>query len=295
MQLCADYMLRHIAKAAIQGFLVSWLHYTISFSPYHQEITNAIQNFLKWNLDIVAESRDFVELDINILIALLQQNDLALKNEFVLFEYAENWCNMRKRQMDLEQTTNSITDEQKTQNVNDMMRSIFIHIRYPMMTPRELAKLLLKTVIKQDAEFFVERIAVGMAYHAGQDDYIVKVRRTSDGALQFTPRMYTSDIYALSMTVPDFENVENYFRFCGCFFSQRNLSEHEDHEGNELMYFELKMLRILSVQRDSFLYHWDLLATFLSFKCIISFTFQIKHYSGTLIFSRGVSAMAKPN
>lgn len=225
-------MLRHIAKAATQGCLISWLHYTISFSPYHQEITNAIQNFLKWNLDIVAEARDFVELDINILIALLQQNDLVLKNEYVLFEYVENWCNMRKRQMDIEQTTNSITDEQKAQNVRDMMRSVFIHIRYAMMTPRELAKLLLKPMVKGDAEFFVERISIGMAYHAGQEDYIVKVRRSTDGALQFTPRLYTSDTYALSMTVSDFENVENYHRFCGCFFSQRNLSEQEEHEGN---------------------------------------------------------------
>lgn len=79
-------MLKHISKAATQGFLVSWLHYTISFSPYHQEVTDALQRFLKWNLDIVAESRDFPDIDMNILIVLLQQNDLVLKNEFVLFE-----------------------------------------------------------------------------------------------------------------------------------------------------------------------------------------------------------------
>lgn len=224
-------MLRHISKAATQGCLVSWLHYTISFSPYHRDLTNAIQNFLKWNLDIVAEARDFVDLDINILMALLQQNDLVLKNEYVFFEYAENWCNMRKRQMDIEQTTNSITDEQKSQNVRDMMRSIFMHIRYPMMTPRELAKLLLKPMVKCDAEFFVERISIGMAYHAGQEEYIAKIRRSTDGQLQFTPRLYTSDTYALSMSVTEFEKVENYHRFCGCFFSQRNLSEQEEQEG----------------------------------------------------------------
>lgn len=86
MQLCVDYMLKHISKSATQGCLVSWLHYTISFSPYHQEITDAIQRFLKWNLDIVAEARDFVDLDVNILIVLLQQNDLVLKNEYELFE-----------------------------------------------------------------------------------------------------------------------------------------------------------------------------------------------------------------
>lgn len=78
-------MLKHISKSATQGYLVSWLHYTISFSPYHNEVTEALQRFLKWNLDIVAESRDFPDLDINILIVLLQQNDLVLKNEYDLF------------------------------------------------------------------------------------------------------------------------------------------------------------------------------------------------------------------
>lgn len=85
MQLCVDYMLKHISKAATQGFLVSWLHYTISLSPYHQEVTEALQRFLKWNLDIVAESKDFLDMDVNILIVLLQQNDLVLRNEYDLF------------------------------------------------------------------------------------------------------------------------------------------------------------------------------------------------------------------
>lgn len=230
MQLCVDYMLKHIAKAATQGVLVSWLHYTISFSPYHQEITDAIQRFLKWNLDIMAEAKDFVDLDINILIVLLQQNDLVLKNEYELFTYAENWFSMKKRQLDVEQTTSSITDEQKAQNLRDMLRSIFIHIRYPMMSPRDLANLLLKPLIKQDTDFFVERISIGMTYHAGQVECVQKVKRSADGRLQFTPRLYTSDTYGLSMDVPDFENVGNYQRFGGCFFSLRNLSEQEEEE-----------------------------------------------------------------
>lgn len=229
VQLCVEYMLKHISKAATQGVLVSWLHYTISFSPYHQEITDAIQRFLKWNLDIMAEARDFVDLDINILIALLQQNDLVLKNEYELFTYAENWFSMKKRQMDLEQTTSSITDEQKAQNLRDMLRSIFIHIRYPMMSPHDLASILLKPLIKQDADFFFERHSIGMTYHAGPSSKCVqKVQQTVDGSLQFTPRLYTSDMYSLSMDVPDFENVGNYQKFGGCFFSRRNLSEHEE-------------------------------------------------------------------
>jgi BTB/POZ domain-containing protein 17 len=78
-------MLKHVAKAAANGFLVSWLQYTVTFSPYHQELTDALQNFLKFNLEIVAESKDFIDLDVNILIVLLQQNDLVLESEYTLF------------------------------------------------------------------------------------------------------------------------------------------------------------------------------------------------------------------
>lgn len=223
-------MLRHIANAATHGILVSWLHYTVSFSPYHQEITDAIQRFLKWNLDIMADARDFVDLDINILIALLQQNDLVLKNEYELFTYAENWFNMKKRQIDVEQTTSSITDEEKAQNLQDMLRSIFVHIRYPMMSPREFANLLLKPIIKQDADFFVQCISNGMAFHAAQVECIRKVRQSIEGASQFTPRLYTSDTYCFSMDVSDFENVQNYERFAFCFFSLRNLSENDNQK-----------------------------------------------------------------
>lgn len=234
VQLCVDYMLKHISKAAVQGVLISWLHYTISFSPYHQEITDAIQQFLKWNLDIIAEARDFVDLDINILIALLQQNDLVLKNEYELFTYADHWFNMKKRQLDLEQTTSSITDEQKTQNLRDMLRSIFIHIRYPMMSPRELAKLMLKPTIKQDTNFFVERIGIGMTYHAGQTECIERVQRSADGALQFTPRLYTSDTYCINIDVPGFDNVDNYQKFAVCFFSLRSLAEQENPDQDDV-------------------------------------------------------------
>lgn len=86
VQLCVDYMMKHIAKAADQGILVSWLHYTIQFSPSHPEVTQAIQKFIKWNLHIVANSTDFIDLDICILILLLQQNDLVLSSEFTLLQ-----------------------------------------------------------------------------------------------------------------------------------------------------------------------------------------------------------------
>lgn len=97
-----------------------------------------------------------------------------------------------------------------------------------MMTPGELAKLLLKPIIKLHAEFFVEKISVGMSYHSGQEDRVAIVRATRNGALQFTPRLYTSDLYGLSLKLPNFESIENYQTFAACFFSQSTLSEYQE-------------------------------------------------------------------
>jgi BTB/POZ domain-containing protein 17 len=68
--LCRDYMLRNIAIAGRQGFLVSWLQYTLAFN-YHQHLSNELKNFLRLNVDIVGYSRDFADLDPNNLVILV--------------------------------------------------------------------------------------------------------------------------------------------------------------------------------------------------------------------------------
>lgn len=245
VQLCVDYMLKHISKAATQGYLVSWLHYTISFSPYHQEVTDALQRFLKWNLDIVAESRDFVELDVNIVIVLLQQNDLVLRNEFELFGYVERWLLARIAQLSaaassaatsassegagpqlMAAASSADTDDEKLLAKRQLIESVVVHVRFAMMTPNELAKLLLKPIIKHHTEFFVECISMGMSYHSGQEERVQEVRAAH--ALQFTPRLYTSDTYSLGMVIPNFDKIENYQTFGACFFSQSTLSEYQE-------------------------------------------------------------------
>lgn len=70
--LCRDYMLRNIAIAGRQGFLVSWLQYTLSFN-YHLHLSNELKNFLRLNIDIVGYSRDFVDLDPNNLVVLVSE------------------------------------------------------------------------------------------------------------------------------------------------------------------------------------------------------------------------------
>lgn len=97
-----------------------------------------------------------------------------------------------------------------------------------MMTPQQMALVLLKPVISVHKDFFVDRLAIGMSYHAGQWDRIAEIQSSPTGASLFTPRLYTSDIFSLELNISEFQNVENYKNFGACFFSLNSLSELQD-------------------------------------------------------------------
>jgi hypothetical protein len=106
------------------------------------------------------------------------------------------------------------------------------HIRFAMMTPTELSKLLLRKLINLHTEYFVGRMAIAMSYHSGQIERVEEIRNVE--GMQFTPRLYKTDIWGLSMTITDFDGFENYRSFAGNFFSQSNLSECQEGEYNKL-------------------------------------------------------------
>lgn len=159
VQLCVDYMLKHVADAATQGYLVAWLQYTINFSPYHQEVTRACQKFLKWNLEMVAESNDFVDLDINILLVLLQQNDLVLRSEFDLFCCLEKWLLHKKVQLDAD---DALSAPERESTLQQYLEATVAHIRFAMMTPNQLATVLLRPIVAFHKEFFVIVVCISV-------------------------------------------------------------------------------------------------------------------------------------
>lgn len=247
-------MLKHTAKASIQGFLVSWLHYTISFSPYHNKVTQELQNFLKWNLKYVADSKDYLELDVNILIVLLQQNDLVLTSEYELFEFVERYVSEKKVFID---NIEGLTDECKEKQLQELIESLFVHVRFAMMTPSELARLLVRPFIKMHQQFFVDRMGIGMSYHSGHIERVTEIRNSEYGVLQFTPRLYTTDSWGLAIAVEDFEHFENFQPVCACFFSQSNLSEYQDGKFLPFKFNSTDFFRCFSVADQNITWNVD--------------------------------------
>lgn len=221
VQLCIDYMAKHIAIAAKHGCFISWLSY-MWVQPFHRELAEELQRFLKWNLKIVAESKDFLDLDINILIMLLQQNDLVIESEFALFQHVQKWC-LHKRDQIITET--SLPDEEKKKQVAVVTDAVTRHVRFPMMTPSELSRILQEEPLsKLNMDLFTQFITLAMSFHAGFSEG----KSTTD--LIFTPRLYTSDQFCVGINVPEFEKIENYKSIAANFFSQVSLAELEQTE-----------------------------------------------------------------
>lgn len=51
--------------------------------------------------------------------------------------------------------------------MEQLVVEVMSHIRFPMMSPRQLAELLLSPLTTKYKEFFVERMAIGMSFHSG--------------------------------------------------------------------------------------------------------------------------------
>lgn len=117
-----------------------------------------------------------------------------------------------------------------------------VHIRFPMMTPSELASIILRPCIALHKEFFIDRMAIGMSYHANQVERIEQIRKSENGALQFTPRLYTSDLFSFEMNLQEFHEIEKYANYGACFFSQSTLAESQD--GGDANDGEFKIIKV---------------------------------------------------
>ncbi len=187
--LSREYMMKNIAVAATRGFMISWLQYAVAIKS-HQNLTNELNNFLCLNLNIVGYSRDFMDFDPNNLVTLLQQNDLVIESESKLFDIVERWLMLKRDQIVQEE---SLTDEEKQNHMKSLVEGVCSYIRFPFMSFSDLAALPLKPIVSIAKEFFMERVALGFSFHS---EHPLPVDPEYN---QFTPRLYTSDLFAIEM------------------------------------------------------------------------------------------------
>lgn len=74
------------------------------------------------------------------------------------------WLDLQKQRLSRD-TPNTVGDIDA--HMEQLVVEVMSHVRFPMMSPRQLADLLLSPLTKTYKEFFVERMAIGMAFHSG--------------------------------------------------------------------------------------------------------------------------------
>ena len=220
ISLCLEYMRNHIAVAAIHGTLVSWLQYTSNCG--HHGITQSCQNFIKWNIELVAKTADFGNFELEVLVGLLHQSSLVIKDEMTLYKCLESWLEHQAERLKAQLAPTELETALKQLTV-----AVMSPVRFPMMSPRQLAELLLSPLTKKYKEFFVERMAIGMSFHSGQHNRVREVARNEeDGALLFEPRLYTVDTCSSLLTIENFHGLPSYHTRTLVFSSHSFLAEY---------------------------------------------------------------------
>lgn len=222
-------MCNHVPHAASHNQLFLWLQYSISCG--HLEVAEKCQNYIKWNLESIANTPDFSNVEADMLIRLLKENDIVVYNEMVLYNCVVRWLDLQRIKMCNQEFSVQEIDE----NIKELVHSVMSYIRFPMMSPRELADLLMFSLIKQHKDFFVERMAIGMTYHSGQHDRIESFRATDEGRLLFAPRLYTSDIYSAVLLIENFDSLPSYHTSTFVFSSHLSAADCESDKINDWM------------------------------------------------------------
>ncbi|CAF4817303.1 unnamed protein product [Pieris macdunnoughi] len=204
VSLCLEYMSQHIALAAKKGQVINWMQYTMACG--HTNVAKACQNFVKWNMEWVWSHADLSELEDETLLLLLQQSDLVLHNECSLYRFTVDWLHRQKQRF-------SHSEENACewkQHWETLVTTVFSHIRFPMMCPSQLAKLLLCSLTQEYKEFFMEQMAIAMSYQSGQYERVAEIQESDHGRMLFTPRLYTEDIWGSILGVDNFHSLPCY-------------------------------------------------------------------------------------
>jgi len=84
------------------------------------------------------------------------------------------------------------------------------HVRFPMMSPSQLADLLLSPLTTDHMETMMQRMAAAMAYHRNTKDAVPNLLKYRNGDRLLTPRLYTEDKYCASLSVDYFPQLPVY-------------------------------------------------------------------------------------
>ncbi|KAK4881442.1 hypothetical protein RN001_004761 [Aquatica leii] len=226
-QVCIKYMCKHIAHAASHNQLFSWLQYTTTCG--YDDVANLCQNYIKWNFESVANTPDFSNFETELLCDLLKQSDLVVYNEIVLYNCIVRWLDLQRIHMNQLKLNEAEIQSQMQTTVNIVMKCI----RFPMMSPREIADLLLSPLLKQYSHIMLQHMAFGMLFQNGKNEDLDKFYSTEDERLLCTPRLYTCDRFNSTLLIENVPNIPSYNVTTLVFSTHMSAAEYESDKLRE--------------------------------------------------------------
>ena len=149
------FVFRNVSTACKKNQVVSW--YQLTMASGHNHVAGLCREFIKANFEQVSKTIDFPNIDPELLCQLIRCNDLVVHDELKLFECISKWLVSKHTSMV------KIGEENVDIHFDRYVNHLIPHIRFPMMTPAQLADLLLNPLSKTHTELLVEKIRIGKA------------------------------------------------------------------------------------------------------------------------------------
>ncbi|XP_018009829.1 uncharacterized protein LOC108667324 [Hyalella azteca] len=123
-------------------------------------------------------------------------------------------------------------DDDIAQQIETLTYKVMSFVRFPMMTPRQIAHLLPLPLTIQYKEFFITRMAVGVNFQSGEWWRLSEVMECKDESLRlmFVPRLYTAELWSAGLTVDNLPALPPYHSRTLFFSTPASVSEQQNDE-----------------------------------------------------------------
>lgn len=110
----------------------------------------------------------------------------------------------------------------------NLVGEVMSHVRFPMLSPRQVADLLRSPLITKFPGFFFEKMADAMTFHSrDRGDLIQHLMETPETRLLITPRLYTSETWGALLAIENYPSFPTFGVRTLVFSSPSSMSEAE--------------------------------------------------------------------
>lgn len=125
---------------------IVWYQYAIACNS--QDLQQACFNYIALNVDTVMQSPDWVYLDRENIIVLLQKSDLVVESEYALLQAVVRW----------------LSEDSRIQNIGQNLKAVLPYIRFPMILPEHIAEFEESDFQREHHELFAPYLLAAYRY-----------------------------------------------------------------------------------------------------------------------------------